>query len=339
MSLAAALSVPCLLAAAVLSALGPRFAVAARVLAAASALLLLTLVESPSSWPFLALALGASALASPLPCVLATAGATLAAVRPDAAGLPLAAVVLALGAAAAAGAVSSSVRAQLETGADPARLAALAGFALVVLLLTVDGGRVLRWSFGLGGGGGRLELPGASLLLGLALLACLGGTLLLLAHSLAPAVSGARLLGLRLLLPGATLAALAAAHTGLRGFLRQKEALAAGADSLAALVLLTSALAVALVRVWASDASSPVDGRLAERETAVAAALAWVAVTAAAWGGWRDEGTYLTREAATMASGGLIGLAAIVETRLPGARRLLLFATLAATVLFPEALR
>lgn len=60
-------------------------------LAALSALLLLPVIDAPSSWPFLALAFGAALLASPLPCVLAAAGAALVAllVRLDGGGVLL----------------------------------------------------------------------------------------------------------------------------------------------------------------------------------------------------------------------------------------------------------
>ncbi len=341
MSLAAGLAVPGFLAAAAFSVLGSRFAVTGRVLAVLSVLLLLPVIEARSSWPFLALAAGAAALGSPLPSVLAAAGATLAALHPEAAGAPIAPVFLGLAAALAAGSVSSSVRARRDKGADPAGLVAFAGAALVALLLTLDGGRVLRWAFGLGAGTSRLELPGAGLLLGLAFLACLAGTLLLVAHRLAPAVSGARLLGLRFLLPGAAFGVLATVHIWRQGLLQKEDALAAGAAGMAALVLLMGVLMAALARVLAADlpAASPAERPLAARETALAVALTWLAVGVAGWESWRAEGTYLTRNVVTVTSAGMLGLAATAETRVPGARRLLLLVTLAAAVLFPEALR
>jgi len=183
-------------------------------------------------------------------------------------------------------------------------------------------------------GASRLELPGAGLLLGLALLACLGGTLLLLAHFLAPGVAGARLLGLRFLLPGAALCVLAVAHITLQGLLQKKDALAAAVTDVAALVLLTGVLACALARDLADiPASSPPHDARAARETALAVALTWLALAVAGGEGWRAAGTYLGPSVARVASAGLFGFAAVVPTRLPGTRRLLLLAGLVGAAL------
>ena len=108
LTVAATLAALGFLAAAVCAALGPRLRVIARVLAALSALVLV--LPGIELRPSLALALGAAALATPLPCVLAAAGSLLVLVLPDGGGGP-SSVVLGLAASPAAGGVSSIVEA------------------------------------------------------------------------------------------------------------------------------------------------------------------------------------------------------------------------------------
>ncbi len=336
MTVAAALSSAGFLAAAVGSALGPRFSTGARALAAVSALVFLPEIDAPSSWPFLALAAGAALLGSPLPCVLAAAGSFRMLLHPESASVSVTPALMALAAALAAGALSSTLRVRCENGAEPSDLVGAAGAALVALLVSADGGALLRWGFALGSGPARLELRGAGLVLGLALLASLGGTLLLAAHRLAPSVAGAREWGLRLMVPGAALALLGAAHVALQG-LRQGEALAGEAEGLVALVLVSGALATALAFAYRTP-PPPSGNGWTERATALAVGLAWLAVAAAGWECWRSEGTYLCPRAATAAAAGLLGLGALAPGALPGTRRLLLVAGLALAVLFPHAL-
>jgi hypothetical protein len=157
------------------------------------------------------------------------------------------------------------------------------------------------------------------------------------AHRMAPSVAGARELGLRLLLPGAALALLAAGHITLQGVRRERESLAGEADALVALVLVSGTLAAALgytFRLRAPVMPSSRSAR-AERETALAAAVAWVAVAVAGWECWQTQGTYLCPGAATAATAGLLGVSAVTPTALPGTRRLLLLASLTLAVLFP----
>jgi hypothetical protein len=332
---AAALSAAGFLAAALAAALGPPLRVAARVLAALSALVLL--LPGIEVRPAVALALGAAALASPLACVLAAAGSLLVLVFPEAAGGTAASVVLGFAAALACGAVWSTLDARLAEGKPAWPLAGVAGAGLVLLLLRLDAGAVLRWGFALGSGPARVEMRGAGLLLGLALLASLGGTLLVVAHRLAPAVEGTRELGLRLLLPGATLVLLAVAHVALQGLRQGREVLAAEADDLVGLVVLAGALAAALaasLRPAPAAVSAAAEG-WAERETAVAVSLVWLAAALAGWECWRAEGTYLCARAAVAVSAGLVGLAATVPTGLVATRRVLLLAALVLAVLFP----
>jgi hypothetical protein len=339
LTVAAATSAAGFLAAAVAAALGPPLRVAARVLAALSALVLL--LPGIEVRPSVALALGAAALASPLPCVLAAAGSVLVLVFPEATAGSVASVVLGFAAALGAGAASSTLEARLVEGKPAWPIAGLAGAGLVTLLLRLDGGAVLRWGFALGSGPARIELRGAGLLLGLALLASLGGTLLVIAHRLAPAVEGACELGLRLLLPGASLALLAVPHVILEGFRQGREMLATEADVLVGLVVLGGALAVALatsLRMGPGVASPSAEG-WAERETAIAASLVWLAAALTGWECWRSEGAYLCARAATAVSIGLVGLAATAPTALVGTGRALLLAALVLAVLFPGLVR
>ncbi|HKC11651.1 MAG TPA: hypothetical protein VKI41_06300, partial [Vicinamibacteria bacterium] len=118
----------------------------ARALAALAALALLPGITEPGSWPAAALAAGAVALATPLPCLLAAGGAAHLYLRPAAGAEPSAALALAgLAAALAAGSLSAQARARLEGGADAAGAAAAGaaaagGAALCLSLATLDGG-------------------------------------------------------------------------------------------------------------------------------------------------------------------------------------------------------
>jgi hypothetical protein len=339
LTVAASLSTAGFLAAAVGFALGPRFSRAARALAAVAALLFLPGIDSPSTWPLLALAGGAALLGSPLPSVLAAAGSYRLLLQPELSSVSAAPAFMALAAAVAAGALSSTLRARGEDGGTASDLAAAAGGALVLVLVSADGGALLRWGFALGSGPERVEMRGAGLVLGLALLASLGGTLLLAAHRLAPSVAGARGLGLQLLLPGAALSLLGAAHVAWQGVRRGTAALGEEADLLVALVLVAGALATALASAFRTPSESPSSATLgAERETALAVGLAWLAVAAVGGDCWRTEGTYLCPRAAAAAAAGLFGLAALAPGALAVTRRLLLAAGLVLPVLFPGVL-
>jgi hypothetical protein len=336
LTVAATIAAVGFLAGAVGAALGLR--VIARVLAALSALVLV--LPGIELRPSLALALGAAALATPLPCVLAAAGSLLVLVLPEAGGGP-SSVVLGLAASAAAGAVSATLERRVAEGKGAGPLAALAGAGLVLLLVRLEGGAVLRWGFTLGHGPATALLPGAGLLLGLTLLVCLGGTLLVVAQQLAPAVEGARALGTQVLFPGAALGLLAVAHVTLQGFRHGRELLAGQADALVALVLLGGALATALAGSLraAPPTASPTaaaEGWAADA-TALATSLAWLAAGLAGWECWRTEGTYLCRPAAVAVSAGLVGLAAVAPTGWSAPRRALLLVVLVLAALFPSA--
>lgn len=329
MTLAAGLAALGFVVAAVLAALGPRGVVANRVLAVVSALLLLPAIDVPSCWPFLALGAGAAALGSPLPCALAAAGATLVALRPESATVSVAPVFLALAAALAAGAVASSAFSRSASSSAPPTTVALAGASLVILLPFLDGGRVLHWGFGLGRGTSRFDLPGAGLLLALALLVSLLGTLLLLVRLVVPGADDAATFGVRMLLPGAGLAVLAAAHVIRQGLPLGKEALAPSATGVAALVLTSTTLAAALAWVVAAPTPSETGwDRWAARETALATALVWAAVAVAGYEGWRAAGTYATALTASATAAALAGTAASAPTPASGLLRIAFLAGL-----------
>jgi len=237
-------------------------------------------------------------------------------------GLGAWALVAALALALAASALQETVE---ESGsATPVGAvwtAATGGALLVLTLILVDGGRVLHWRFGLGAGGDRLELPGAALVLGLALLVSLAGSLAMAAHALtgAPDPSRARRVGQPLLVLGAGLGGLGVAVVAGQG-LRRREALAAGAIDLAAILLAFGVLVLALFHLLADpappEAAGVRPGPGSERRLRLAAGAALLAAAMAGVVGWRAEGTYATAALAETASAALLGLVAVQPTRL-----------------------
>jgi hypothetical protein len=189
-----------------------------------------------------------------------------------------------------------------------------AGGALVVALALVDRGAVLGWGFGVPTPDGRVALPGVGILLGLALVATLLGTLLLGAWRLsgesAPVARPARAalwLGVALAAAGVALAAVRVAR------LPHASPLA-----LVALGVVAGLLALALL----STGRPPGWGARALAllwPAAVVGALASAFVAGVA--GLQREGTYATTTASAAASAALVGLAAVEPTRLSGALR------------------
>jgi len=302
-----------------------------RVLAALGALALLPGITEPGSWPAAALAAGAVAVGTPLPSLLAAGGAALLYLRPVVVAAPSAALTLAgLAAALAAGSLSAETRARLSGGADAGGAAVAGGAALCLSLVTLDGGRVLRWAFGLGTGPARLELPGAGLLLGLTLLASWAGTVALSAHLLAPSVAGARTLGRRLLILAAGLASLGIGFTLFQGLGRGSEALAAGATRVVGCALATGLLVLGLKALLAT----PGKADPAPRETGagllgrLAALLALVAAGAAGGEGWLRQGTYATPFVSAGVAAAILGLTALEPSRLVLTRRVAFLAAL-----------
>jgi hypothetical protein len=298
-----------------------------RGLAAAAGILLLVAVARPAARPAAVLAFAAAVVAPRgLPCLMAAAAAVVAAVRPAPPAEPgfaawplVAAVALALAASALQEAAEDSRRGRTLAAAWEA---ALGGGTLVLGLMIVDGGRILRWRFGLGTGAARVELPGAALVLGLALLVSLAGSLSMAVHLLAPSTARHRagLFGQRLLVLGAGLGGLGVAVVAGQGLSRSEPALAAGALDLAAMFLALGVLILALIRLLAVPAAP--EGAFAgaeparERMVHLAAAAALLAAATAGFEGWRTEGTYATTTMAAAASAALLGVVAVQPTRL-----------------------
>jgi hypothetical protein len=218
--------------------------------------------------------------------------------------------------ALAAAAVQAAVDARAADPRGAGWTAALGGAVLAVTLIVLDGGRILRWRYGLGAD--RLELPGAALVLGLALLVTLAGTLAMAAHLLSsgPAPQ-ARLLGQRLLVLAAGLAGLGVAVVVAQGLSRGRQALATGALDVAALLVSTGLLVLGLTRLLAPVAPevASVRGARSERLLRWAAALALVAAAAAGVESWRMEGSYATPAVAEAVSAAVLGLVALQATR------------------------
>jgi hypothetical protein len=310
-----------------------------RGLAAAAGILLLFAVARPAARPAAVLAFAAAVVAPRgLACLLAAAAAVAAAFQPAppvGAGFSAWPLVAALALALAASALQEAAeepRSAQNLGA--AWEAALGGGIFVLSLMIVDGGRILRWRFGLGAGGARVELPGAALVLGLALLVSLAGSLSMAVHALSAATHGslARRIGQRLLVLGAGLGGLGVAVVAGQGLGRREPSLAAGALDLAAMLLAVGVLVLALIRLLAVPAAREGEAIGAGREPArarllhLAAAAALLAAATAGFEGWRTEGTYATTTLAEAASAALLGLVAVQPTRL-GLLRAALFVT------------
>jgi hypothetical protein len=216
---------------------------------------------------------------------------------------------------------------------DRANAVAVAAAVTVAVLLLADRGAVLAWSFAVTAGGGRVPLPGVGVLLGVGLVAALGGTLLLVAGGLAGKVASVGPAG-----RGALWVAVAAAVAALLLSVVR----VSGHPAAEAAVLPLGALAVAVAWLAASllvgrPDAPPLIARLAPLALplAVVAALA-IAIVASVSGMLRD-GTYATASAGASASAALLGLAALEPTRAPGLRRLAFLVCLLAPAL--DALR
>ncbi len=245
----------------------------------------------------------------------------------------LPALLLALAAAVAAAlSLGHGARGAQARGGDAHAAAAGAGAAAVLVLLGANGGGLLRWGYALRGG----DMREAGLVLGLALLAALAGTLMLAA---ALAAGGpvppprARLLGRRALLLAW---ALLVCGTGLVVVHAAEAALSAPREP-AALAVVVIALGLGL---WGCLAeSAPADAAAAEgveaaarRYGRLAAVLAVLAALAAGIAGWMGAGTSLTDGARALAAAALFGLGALPPTRLRQTRRALVLAALVAAL-------
>jgi hypothetical protein len=313
-----------------------------------SAAPLLALAMRAPARPYVAFAVVA-ALPQPQPVTLALAAgaaALAATLTPGRAG-SVALVVAGVAAAMAAQALGRSVSAHLASGRDAAWPSSAAGATACGLALALDGGRVLRWSYGVASGPARIEMPDAGLVLGLALLASLAGALLLAADALAvagvpaappegPRVASplGRMLGRRALLLGAGLCLIVAGLV-LRTWGAGEGWPPAETADLGGMVAMAGLLACAVPPLLSEkvagdpledDQSATVLGRLV-----VVATL--VAVLAAGIEGWRESGTYLTVPTQRLLAASLVAFAASETTRFrAGAQALALTAVMVAVL-------
>ena len=209
------------------------------------------------------------------------------------------------------------------SGRDPADPALVAGIALLLVLLLVDRGAVLAWSFGVPAAAGRVPLAGAGVLLGAALVAALGGCLLLVARRLAGDGEWARpvsraALGLAVLLAGAGLLLAVVRVVSLPG---------PAAGALRPLVGVAASVAV-LAGSLVANRPGP-GSRLAGRALPLAALAAVALAIAVAVSAVPVDGTYGTPAVAAAASAALLGLSALEATGATGLRLLAFLLALA----------
>jgi hypothetical protein len=223
-------------------------------------------------------------------------------------------------------ALGRSLSAYLARGRDAAWPSSVVGATACGLVIALDGGRALRCGYGVVSGSARLEVPDAGLVLGLTLLASLGGALLLGADALAVAATPAgpsaaasplaRVLGRRALLLAAGLSLIAA---GLvfrapgwsmafpAGTTRDLAALVAAAG------LLSCAVPPLLAERGRGDALD--DDQAATVLSRLMVVVVLAAVFAAAVEGWLRVGTYLTPRTQRLVAAALIAFAASETAR------------------------
>jgi hypothetical protein len=201
---------------------------------------------------------------------------------------------------------------------DPEAPVLAAGGALLLVLVLVDRGAVLRWSFGAATAAGRVPLAGAGVLLGSALIAALGGCLLLVARKLAGGPEGARpagraALGLATLLSGAGLLLAVVRVASLPGEV--------GNTSRLALAGVAGAVALLAASLFATRPGAAHRAPRLEALLPLVVVLAVALAIALAVAGVLRDGTCATHTAASAAAAALLGLSALEPTRLPGPRR------------------
>jgi hypothetical protein len=203
---------------------------------------------------------------------------------------------------------------------DPDAPVLVAGLALFLVLLLVDRGGVLAWSFRVAAAAGRVPLAGVGVLLGAALVAALGGCLLLIAQRLAGTGQGARpagraALGLAVLLAGAGLLLAAFRVAAVPGDVDDASRLALAGVAGAVGVLAGSLLAT-------RPGAPPFVSRFVALTLPLAALAAVALAIGLAVSSMLGEGTYATSAAASAAATALLGLSALETTGAPGPRRL-----------------
>jgi hypothetical protein len=290
----------------------PRAALVRRGLAVVGSLSLLPAAGSSGTWPFVLLAGAAAVTAAPLALILAAAGAVVVVLRPEASA-PVALGGAALATAAAASGLQASIRAGGTPGPRTSAPALVGGLLLAAALATVGGGAVLSWTFSVGGGDDRTLLGGVGVALGVALVAALGGVLLLGGATLAPPAPGPRQAGLGALATAAVLTGCGIGLALLRLASLPEGLRAAGARPLALLVGAAGILAVLLTESTdpPAEAAGSHLGLSPHRLFQVAAALALAAAVAAGMESWWRDGTYATSLTTTSSVAALLGLAAL----------------------------
>jgi hypothetical protein len=308
-----------------------------RILAVVAAVAMVPSLEEPSWWPAVAVVAGAAVFAAPMPCVFAAAAAAMVALgspvlQPEAVAAP---VLAALAFAAGAASLGSEGTAWLRSGSDRSWPAAWAGFAFCLVAAVQGKGQSLAWRFGLGASDVRATIPGAGLLLGLALLVTLCGSLALTAHLLTPEVpsAGVQRFGQGALVLGAGLGVLATGLVLVRG-LQAAEALSANAGGLVALMLAAAALVAALVVLIGPPSSGEAQpwARQAALEARIGCGLAVAAAVVAGLEGWVRFGSYAMPLTASAASAALLALAVLEPTKLGLLRKALWLVALAFVV-------
>ena len=193
----------------------------------------------------------------------------------------------------------------------------VAGSVLVGLLLLADRGAVLAWTFAVRATEGRVPLPGVGVLLGAALIAAFGGSLLLAAGRLAGDAAGVRPLARGALWLALGLATAGLLLAGVR---------VAGLPAAGAAPVPLGGLAVAAVLLAASlfatrPGAPPLLVRVAPLALPLGVLAALALAIAAGVSGVLRDGSYATPFVAACAAAALLGLAALEPTGTPGLRR------------------
>jgi hypothetical protein len=220
-------------------------------------------------------------------------------------------ILVVLSLAAAAASVAVAVRARRAGGGDAAPAVLVSGALLAGVMAVVDRGAVLSWRLGVGTGDERTLLPGVGILLGAALLAATGGSLLLVIRMALPSVEGAGRAATTALWVAVVAGGLGVGLAVVRLLPLSEPLREAGIPSLALIVATAAGVVLMLLAASGptpSDASR--EAAWAERAARVALVFAVVAALACGVEGWWRAGTYATSATAAASSAVLVALAA-----------------------------
>jgi hypothetical protein len=205
----------------------------------------------------------------------------------------------------------------------------VAGCVLGAFLLGADGGAVLHWAFSVSTAGGRVSLPGVGVVLGVALVASLGGVLLLVAQLLAGPGTDVQRPARLLLWAGASFGAVGGAFAALQLVRLVPGALPAAVVPVAGLPLAAGLVALSLRRPRSGTDEAP-EGRVLGLALPVVVLATVVATIAAGVAGMQRDGTYATATVAALAATALFGLASLEPSRIATGCRLALLVSLLA---------